>query len=65
MATHSSILARRIGQRRLAGYSPWGCKELDKTELLSLTHLGIVKLKEILRVCCHEEIQHESLKRRF
>ena len=28
MATHSSILAWRIhGQRSLAGYSPWGCKE--------------------------------------
>ena len=27
MATHSSILAWRIpGQRRLAGYSPWGCQ---------------------------------------
>ena len=26
------------GQRRLAGYSPWGCKELDRTEQLhSLT----------------------------
>ena len=21
------------GQRSLVGYSPWGCKELDKTEL--------------------------------
>ena len=21
------------GQRNLVGYSPWGCKELDKTEL--------------------------------
>ena len=50
------------GQRRLAGYSPWGCKESDKTERISLTHLGTVKLKVILRVCCHEEIQHESLK---
>ena len=29
MATHSSILAWRIG---LAGYSPWGHKELDMTE---------------------------------
>ena len=28
-ATHSSILARRVpGQRRLAGYSPWGCKRV-------------------------------------
>ena len=29
-ATHSSILAWRIPN--LAGYSPWGCKELDVTE---------------------------------
>ena len=26
------------GQRSLAGYSPWGCKELDTTEQLLLTH---------------------------
>ena len=27
MAIHSTILAWRIhGQRRLVGYSPWGCK---------------------------------------
>ena len=27
MATHSSILARKFpGQRRLVGYSPWGCR---------------------------------------
>ena len=33
MATHSSILAWRIPWiRGLAGYSPWGCKELDMTE---------------------------------
>ena len=28
MATHSSIL----GWKRLAGYSPWGCKESDTTD---------------------------------
>ena len=34
VATHSSILAWRIlGQRTLAGYSPWGHKELDTTEM--------------------------------
>ena len=27
------------GQRNLAGYNPWGCKELDTTELLS-SHAG-------------------------
>ena len=33
MATHSSH-----GQRSLAGYSPWGCKELDTTEWHTHTH---------------------------
>ena len=44
MAIHSSILARRIphGQRSLAGYSAWGRKESDMTELLS-TAQHIVK----------------------
>ena len=38
MATHSSILAWRIlGQRNLAGYSPWVTK-LDTTEQLTLLH---------------------------
>ena len=33
MANYSSILAWRIPwKRNLAGYSPWGCKELDRTE---------------------------------
>ena len=31
------------GQRRLAGYSPWGHKELDTTERLS-THITVVTL---------------------
>ena len=37
MATHSSILAWRspMDKRSLAGYSPWGHKELDTTERLS------------------------------
>ena len=36
MATLSSILAwKSHGQRSLAGYSPWGHKESDKTEGLN------------------------------
>ena len=36
MATHSSILAGEShGQRSVAGYSPWGRKELDTTEWLT------------------------------
>ena len=43
VATHSNIFAWRIlwtevhEQRNLAGYSPWGRKESDKTERLSLS----------------------------
>ena len=35
MATDSSILAWRIlhGQRSLVGYSPWGYREWDTTEV--------------------------------
>ena len=37
MATHSSILAwKSNGQRSLAGYSPWSCKESDTTERLNM-----------------------------
>ena len=38
MATHSSILAWEIPRQScLMGYSPWGCKEWDMTELLTHT----------------------------
>ena len=38
MAPHSSILALRIPWREEpGGYSPWGCKELDMTEGLTLS----------------------------
>ena len=37
MATHSSILARRIpGTEEPVGYGLWSCKELDMTERLTL-----------------------------
>ena len=40
MATHSSTLAWKIpGYRSLVGYSPWGRKESDTTELLHFTFL--------------------------
>ena len=38
IANHSSIFAGKSeGQRSLAGYSPWGRKELDTTERLHFT----------------------------
>ena len=36
----SVFLPRKFhGQRSLTGYSPWGCKELDTTEQLTLSFL--------------------------
>ena len=53
MATHFSILfffllyftlpGELHGQRSLAGYSPWGCRELDTTE--QLTHTAQLSLR--------------------
>ena len=41
MATHSSILpGKSHGQRSLAGYSPWGLKESDKTKGLNNNKLN-------------------------
>ena len=38
VATHSSILTGEFrGQKSLAGYSPWGHKESDTTEWLTLS----------------------------
>jgi len=39
------LLGESHGQRSLADYNPWGCKESDMTERLS-THSGIEKWTE-------------------
>ena len=45
MATHSSIVGGKFhGQRILAGYSPWGRKDLDMTKQLN-THTGAYGLE--------------------
>ena len=40
MTTHSSVFlpGELHGQRKLADYSPWGCKESDTTKQLTYTH---------------------------
>ena len=37
-------------QRSLAGYSPWGRKEADRTERLSTLHLQLYKIVALLPV---------------
>ena len=47
MATHSSILPWRVrGQRSLAGPSPWGCRESDTTEQLTLSLHLFLKMQQ-------------------
>ena len=52
-----SCLENPHGQRSLAGYSPWGCKEWDtnehthtpaQTHLLSIHHLSVIYLSSII-----------------
>ena len=54
MTTRCSILAwlgKSHGQRSLAGYSPWGCKELDVTEHTThLLHWTCLKARDGLEV---------------
>ena len=42
------------GQRSLVGYNPWGCKELDMTEQLTLLLLLLV-LNELIPTTVLEE----------
>ena len=57
MATHSSILACRIPwTEKPAGYSPWGCKELDMIEWL------ILLLRIILSLLFLRNSRHRSSK---
>ena len=50
MATHTCILAWRIPQRRLVSYSPWGRKELEKTERLAHTQTDVKDVSEQLKI---------------
>ena len=43
IATYSGILSWRIlWTESLVGYSPWGCKESDTTERLTLSHFHLL-----------------------
>ena len=63
MVTHSIFLpGESHGQRRLVGYSPWGCKESDSTEGLTHTSEGYVpNLSDIqgLSVIIPEDHRHQ------
>ena len=51
MATHSSILALRVPWTEEPGeLQPWGCKELDMTERLTLLALGCSRVTPTLLI---------------
>ena len=53
MATHSVFLpGESLGHRSLVGYSPRGCKELDMTKRLSLTHSAMGKHLAVIGKPC-------------
>ena len=53
---HTLVLlpGESYGQRSLEGYSPWGCKESDTTELLSTYFMRefLLWIKVRLSLCC-------------
>ena len=56
-ANHSSIFARRIhGQRSMVGYSPWGLKELDVTEILTLSLHSVKLIFQFLKSLKHTQM---------
>ena len=49
MANHSSILARKIGQRNLVGYRPWSHKELERLiDKTTMKNQALIRFKETL-----------------
>ena len=51
--------AESYGQRSLAGYSPWGCKELDATEWLTLCYMCVCNL--VHTWMCSVQFYHVSI----
>ena len=60
MATHSSVLPGKVhGHMSLAGYSPWGHKESDTTEGLTVSvHHRLNQLAgEFRKLCFRQTVQ--------
>ena len=53
------LLGESHGQRSLAGYSPWGHKELDTTEPLTLMQAAITACN-LYCVCRHDDFHFKS-----
>ena len=48
------------GQRSLVGYSPWGCKESDTTEWLSLSTFFMIQLSHLYKTIGKTKALHIS-----
>ena len=67
MATHSSIFAWRIPWTEEPGglYSPWGHKELDRTEQLTFSSFFLATLASVLILDAHEILIFSEKLERF
>ena len=60
--TPVALSGKSHGQRRLVGYSPWGCRELDMTEQLStLCHVAKTNKKPLFIKSAPYAIWHPVL----
>ena len=62
-ATHSTVFlpGESHGQRSLVGYSPWGLKESDMTERLTLSLSSLSQLSVLTGYISDMKNQRESL----
>ena len=49
------------GQRSLEGYSPWGCKELDTIERLTLSSFAFIVIPHVPLQLCWRDNEHSSI----
>jgi len=60
-----SYLKKSPGQRSLAGYSPWGCKESDMTEHLPAeNYLSYTSFQEVTISCTSSKLDNKPRKRK-
>ena len=64
MATHASILAKPHGQKSLAGYHPWGYKELDTTKWLICIYIWIWfkwRFYSLNSILCYQSLKNDFI----
>ena len=64
MVTHSSIPTWKNTDRRLVGYSPWGCR-VRHDWVIERTHTHIMSMYVCLGTCASHKVEEENLNSKF